>query len=99
MKIQRKNTSLMFKGLPKKFYDHCRRVLYKHGCDPIQTIPTRFQLEDRPHTCDVQAAQLQEQLTKMEDSFKCKICMDTQIDTVFLPCGHMVFLQCLCGKC
>lgn len=74
----------------KEVYDHCRRVLYKLGCDPIQNIPASFQVKDRPPTSDVQAAQLQEQLSKMEDSFKCKICMDSQIDTVFCPCGHMV---------
>lgn len=74
----------------KEVYDYCRRVLYKRGCDPIQNIPAKFQLEGRPQTSDVQAAQLQERLNKMEDSFKCKICMDQQIDTVFCPCGHMV---------
>ena len=74
----------------KEVYDHCRRVLFKRGCDPIQNNPARNQLEDRPQTSDAQVAQLKEQLTKMEDSFKCKICMDAQINTVFCPCGHMV---------
>lgn len=75
----------------KEVYDHCRRVLYKQGCDPIQNVPARFQVQDKSDTsCDVKVAQLQEQLTKMEDSLKCKICMDAQIDTVFCPCGHMV---------
>ena len=74
----------------KEVYDHCRRVLYKRGCDPIHNNPVSFPLEDRSQTSDVQVAQLQEQLTKMKDSFKCKICMDNQIDTVFCPCGHMV---------
>ena len=74
----------------KEVYDHCRRVLYKRGCDPIQNPPAKRQVEFRPQTGDAEVAQLQEQLTKMEDSLKCKICMDAQIDTVFCPCGHMV---------
>lgn len=74
----------------KEVYDHCRRVLYKRGCDPIQNPPAKRQVEFRPQTGDAKVAQLQEQLTKMEDSLKCKICMDAQIDTVFCPCGHMV---------
>ena len=72
----------------KEVYDHCRRILFKRGCDPL--YPTILQLKDRPQESDVQTTELQERLAKMEDSLKCKICMDTQIDTVFCPCGHMV---------
>ena len=79
----------------REVYDHCRRVLYKRGCDPIQNNAARFQFEDRPQNADAHAVQLQEQLTRMEDSFKCKICMDSQINTVFCPCGHMVS----CNSC
>ncbi|XP_068671646.1 E3 ubiquitin-protein ligase MYLIP-like [Montipora foliosa] len=73
----------------REVYDHWRRVLYKRGCDPIQNNNATVRFKEA-ETCDSHAAQLQEQLTKMEDSFKCKICMDHQIDTVFCPCGHMV---------
>lgn len=74
----------------KEVYDHCRRVLYKRGCDPIQNPPPECQVELGSETGDAKVAQLQEKLTKMEDSLKCRICMDAQIDTVFCPCGHLV---------
>lgn len=82
----------------REVYDHCRRVLYKRGCDPIQNNVARFQFEDRPQNADAHAVQLQEQLTRMEDSFKCKICMDSQINTVFCPCGHMVSCNLCASK-
>lgn len=74
----------------REVYDHWRRVLFKRGCDPIQNNKVVDQHNENPQTSDCHAAQLQERLTKMEDSLKCKICMDRQIDTVFCPCGHMV---------
>ncbi|XP_074618274.1 E3 ubiquitin-protein ligase MYLIP-like [Acropora palmata] len=74
----------------REVYDHWRRVLFKRGCDPIQNNKVVDQHKENPQTSDCHAAQLQERLTKMEDSLKCKICMDRQIDTVFCPCGHMV---------
>lgn len=82
----------------KEVYDHCRRLLFKRGCDPIQRNSEREQLEDKPQNADVQATQLQQKLTRMEDSFKCKICMDVQIDTVFCPCGHMVSCHVCAGN-
>lgn len=82
----------------KEVYDHCRRVLFKRGCDPIQRNSEREQLEDKPQNADAQATQLQQKLTRMEDSFKCKICMDAQIDTVFCPCGHMVSCHVCAGN-
>ena len=30
-----------------------------------------------------------------EDARSCKVCMDREIDTVFIPCGHL----CTCAVC
>ena len=36
-----------------------------------------------------------EQVQKLEDAHRCKICLDAEIGIVFLPCGHLV----CCPKC
>jgi len=33
---------------------------------------------------------LKEQLQQLQEQKLCKICMDAEINTVFLPCGHLV---------
>lgn len=35
------------------------------------------------------------ELEKIRDSHMCKVCMDAEIDMVFLPCAHMV----TCSTC
>ena len=38
---------------------------------------------------------LQEQVEKLKDAHRCKVCLDAEIGIVFLPCGHLV----CCPKC
>ena len=38
---------------------------------------------------------LQDQVQKLEDAHRCKICLDREVGIVFLPCGHLV----CCPKC
>jgi E3 ubiquitin-protein ligase MYLIP len=77
----------------KEVYDHCRRVLYNQGYDPIHMVP--FTLE-RKVSIQLEGDEIEnerefkEKLHKVEHELRCKICMDTDISTVFCPCGHMV---------
>lgn len=77
----------------KEVYDHCRRVLYNQGYDPIHMVPYTLeqsisvQLDENEME---QESELKEKFTKMEHDLRCKICMDADISTVFCPCGHMV---------
>ena len=32
---------------------------------------------------------------RLQEEKLCKICMDAEMDTLFLPCGHL----CSCGRC
>lgn len=78
----------------KEVYDHCRRVLYNQGCDPIHMVP--YTVEDEVFVQRFEAgdagqdSELKEKLHKVEYDLRCKICMDAEISTVFCPCGHMV---------
>lgn len=38
----------------------------------------------------VSQAAINEQMRKLEDAHRCKICLDAEIGIVFLPCGHLV---------
>jgi len=47
------------------------------GTDETQTLTNETQI-------------LKDQLQQLQEQKLCKICMDAEINTVFLPCGHMV---------
>lgn len=40
-----------------------------------------------------------ERLTRLLDAMTCRICMDNQIDTAFLPCAHVVACSTCAAKC
>lgn len=40
-----------------------------------------------------------ERLTRILDAMICRICMDSQIDTAFLPCAHVVACSTCAAKC
>ena len=90
------------KRTSKEVYDHCRRTLYQQGCDPIQRMQCEILQQGNPYTTSCSANspltevnKLQQQLARMQDAFCCRICMDKQINAVFIPCGHMV----ACNEC
>lgn len=78
----------------KEVYDHCRRVLYNQGCDPMHRMPftVEQELSVKQLNCSEmdEDSELKEKLVKVEHDLRCKICMDAEISTVFCPCGHMV---------
>ena len=43
----------------------------------------------------VDTSDLEDQNKNLSDSFKCKMCMETEIQVLFLPCGHLIS----CGLC
>jgi len=43
----------------------------------------------------VEALQYAEQNRQLREARMCKVCMDAQVDTVFMPCGHLV----CCNSC
>jgi len=46
--------------------------------------------------CLVRCVQdINESMVKCRDSMRCQICADADVDTAFVPCGHVV----CCGSC
>jgi len=52
---------------------------------------------DTERTVDETELQLVEQNRKLKEDRTCKVCMDREINTVFLPCGHLVCCES-CAK-
>ncbi|KAJ8978703.1 hypothetical protein NQ317_015951 [Molorchus minor] len=70
----------------REVYDNARRALYQES--GMQIIP---QLGKPKHAHDgVNCKDSEEKLNRLMDALTCKICMDNQIDVVFLPCAHVV---------
>jgi len=42
-------------------------------------------------------AQLEEENRKLKEARTCRVCMDNEINTVFLPCGHLSCCE-MCSK-
>ncbi|XP_008828082.2 baculoviral IAP repeat-containing protein 3 [Nannospalax galili] len=46
-------------------------------------------------TEDISDLPMEEQLRKLQEERTCKVCMDREVSTVFIPCGHLV----VCKDC
>ncbi|CAH1164601.1 unnamed protein product [Phaedon cochleariae] len=69
----------------REVYDNARRVLYQENIAQVPKIePGCF------HDDGVSCKDSEEKLHRLMDALTCKICMDNQIDVVFLPCAHVV---------
>ncbi|XP_066153524.1 E3 ubiquitin-protein ligase MYLIP [Euwallacea fornicatus] len=76
----------------REVYDNARRALY-------QESQARLALEaDKPlgeNGCDGEHCKDSEKLNRFIEAMTCKICMDNRLDSVFLPCAHVV----ACSAC
>uniref|UniRef100_H0W7S9 RING-type E3 ubiquitin transferase n=1 Tax=Cavia porcellus TaxID=10141 RepID=H0W7S9_CAVPO len=70
-----------------------------HGAP--EPLPPRREIwpEDTPGAGDVQ-----EQLRRLQEERRCKVCLDRPVSVVFVPCGHLVCAECapslqLCPIC
>jgi Prokaryotic RING finger family 4 len=48
-------------------------------------------------TAEERAAKLQERLQEAEAAWKCGICTDRNVNTVLMPCAHMLCSDCVTG--
>lgn len=67
------------------------KVSFSETAKVVQVL-TRFLLV-------LQDSQDHERLTKLLDAMSCGICMDNQVDTVFLPCAHVFACANCAAKC
>ncbi|KAJ8931608.1 hypothetical protein NQ314_015470 [Rhamnusium bicolor] len=69
----------------REVYDNARRALYQENA--MQIVPP-----EKPECTHngVNCKDSEEKLHRLMDALTCKICMDNQIDVVFLPCAHVV---------
>eukprot|EP00455_Lapot_gusevi_P057741 TRINITY_DN9919_c0_g1_i3.p1 TRINITY_DN9919_c0_g1~~TRINITY_DN9919_c0_g1_i3.p1 ORF type:complete len:152 (-),score=24.79 TRINITY_DN9919_c0_g1_i3:15-470(-) len=62
---------------------------------PLVRQNTEESLRKLLHEKEDEIQQLKEKLEFMEDSKRCKMCMDNEINMVMIPCGH----RALCSDC
>ncbi|KAJ8948127.1 hypothetical protein NQ318_008480 [Aromia moschata] len=65
----------------REVYDNARRALYQEN---VMQIMPQLEKPDRTHDGD-NCKDSEEKLHRLMDALTCKICMDNQIDVVFLP--------------
>lgn len=87
----------------REVYDHARRVLHAKGIDisaalkiadsnSIDLLPTEIEAnanDDTHHKMEREVAE------RISEAITCRICMDREINTSFLPCGHVTS----CSSC
>lgn len=74
----------------REVYDGARRAIYQETS--IQNLEqNKLQCYNREENCK----NSQEKYMRLLDCMLCKICMDKNIDTAFLPCGHVL----ACNQC
>ncbi|XP_045461188.1 E3 ubiquitin-protein ligase MYLIP [Harmonia axyridis] len=81
----------------REVYDGARRAIYQEN-NLQSTEQSNTKCQDHEDNCK----DSQEKYLRLLDSMLCKICMDSQIDTAFLPCGHVLACNhCAlrCDKC
>ncbi|XP_054711051.1 E3 ubiquitin-protein ligase MYLIP-like [Uloborus diversus] len=97
----------------REVYDHTRRVMYQmemdvkqnaKNCDsdsadfPGDCATDLFDGECHSTTCKI----IQQQLATFQDSMLCRVCMDSDVGTVFFPCRHVACCSTcapLCQSC
>ncbi|CAH1125871.1 unnamed protein product [Ceutorhynchus assimilis] len=75
----------------REVYDNARRAIY-------QESQARLALETENPSgsgCDGEHCKDSEKLSRMMEAMTCKICMDNRLDSVFMPCAHVV----ACSEC
>ncbi|KAF5296136.1 hypothetical protein FQR65_LT10306 [Abscondita terminalis] len=79
----------------REVYDNARRALYQES-KLFQDI-----VDGQKSDCyeGNQRRNSHERLTKIMDAMTCKICMDSPIDTAFLPCAHVVACSSCAARC
>lgn len=68
----------------REVYDNSRRVLYQHGMTSSMEVKEAFSNYEGQETDKLKSEKT------IQEILSCKICMDNEIDTLFLPCGHLV---------
>jgi len=57
--------------------------------------PSEPASSDTPPTVSKPPLSMEERIRELQDERKCKICLDSVADIVFVPCGHL----CCCANC
>lgn len=74
---------------------------------PEGTLPHKMKRPDGSHRspkagsrCEVEVVeQLQDQLSSLQESRLCQVCLDSEMTTVFCPCGHMFCCETCAKEC
>lgn len=69
-----------------------RRRSYKV---PIPSVKSNFTDTGSPQHESLETSSLLEENRKLEEIKLCKICLEREVNVVFLPCGHI----CACSNC
>jgi E3 ubiquitin-protein ligase MYLIP len=82
----------------KEVYDNSRRTLHQRGIEIKHYIPI-IEANENENKMESQSSTNEKIVDKkIAEALTCKICMDQQIDTLFLPCGHFMFCNTCASK-
>ncbi|KAJ8303475.1 hypothetical protein KUTeg_019871 [Tegillarca granosa] len=81
----------------REVYDNTKRTLLKQETDAHNPTDELMEEDGEQHSdkepSDTQVNEcelLKQKLERIQDSFMCRVCMDAEISTVLIPCGHIV---------
>uniref|UniRef100_A0A3B3ZPQ1 RING-type domain-containing protein n=1 Tax=Periophthalmus magnuspinnatus TaxID=409849 RepID=A0A3B3ZPQ1_9GOBI len=83
-----------------KWFPRCEYLLQEKGQDFVHQIQARFPRLLTEYGLSHESFLLlnlpmEEQLRRLQEERTCKVCMDKEVNIVFIPCGHLV----VCKEC
>ncbi|XP_071503926.1 E3 ubiquitin-protein ligase MYLIP-like [Diadema antillarum] len=86
-----KKYSFDLRRTQQEVHDQARRELFRRGITAqCAHSDLAAQANDRDNR-----SELEEQLQRYQDAVLCRVCMNAHLDTVLLPCGHLI----ICSTC
>uniref|UniRef100_H2YPC2 RING-type E3 ubiquitin transferase n=1 Tax=Ciona savignyi TaxID=51511 RepID=H2YPC2_CIOSA len=85
----------------REVYDNARRTLYRKQ-QKLQSAQNQIAASSNPESSDMISEELevlQERLTLISDALTCRVCLDNEIDSAFIPCGHQVCCKFCAERC
>uniref|UniRef100_A0A182Q5N7 RING-type E3 ubiquitin transferase n=1 Tax=Anopheles farauti TaxID=69004 RepID=A0A182Q5N7_9DIPT len=92
----------------REVYDAARRTLHARGIEIAPSADEHSEtpaaalgrLEETLRTRQAESGQLERLLDeRIREAITCPICVDGEIDTTFLPCGHMTACRACAAQC
>nr|XP_009861189.1 E3 ubiquitin-protein ligase MYLIP [Ciona intestinalis] len=85
----------------REVYDNARRILYRKQ-QLVQNNHNEVHGSSPPKSSNIpedEVEVLRERLSMISDALTCRVCLDAEIDSAFVPCGHQVCCKYCAARC